>query len=77
MRRCSAQLDSGKTLATVDKVNMRIVKAGDHAVPMKIDHPRRGAGEAKDLSRGPNLKDAIALDGMASASGWAGFSVQI
>ena len=42
---------------------MRIVKAGNHAAPMEIDHPRRGAGEAKDLSRCPNLKDAIAIDG--------------
>ncbi len=60
---CGAELHSGKTQATVDKVNMCVVEAGEHAAPLKVDDARSGAGEAKDVSRGPNLKDAIAVDG--------------
>ena len=58
-----AQLHSGKTQATVDKVNMCVVEAGKHAAPLKVDDPRSGTGQAKDVRRGPNLKDPIAIDG--------------
>jgi len=58
-----AQLHSGKTQATVDKVNMRVVKAGKHAAPLKVDDARSGAGKAKNVIRAPSLNNAVAIDG--------------